>query len=108
MTRKPMQPKCANVDEIIATKITSSYDKNKQIKETPKPTKSNRSSKEKPEPTKSSAFQKQAIVSVKQSTPKNNGNSQSKANSTVSMKQITTEKPNTKPNGAEGPSYYNW
>ena len=65
-----MQPNCANVDEIITTKITSTYYKNKQ------------------------------------STPKDNGKSQSKATSTVSMKQIATGKPGTKPNGAERLSYY--
>ena len=101
-----MQPNCAKVDEIITTKTTSTYDKNKKIKETSKPTKSRQSSKEKPEATKSTTFQRQTTVSVKQSTPKDNGKSQSKATSTLSMKQITTEKPNTKPNSAERLSYY--
>ena len=94
-----MQPNCAKVDEIITTNTTSIYDKNKKIKETSKPTKSRRSSKEKPEATKSTTFQRQ-------STPKDNGRSQSKATSALSMKQITTEKPNTKPNSAERLSYY--
>ena len=103
MTREPIQPNCANVDEIITTKTTSTNDKNKNIKKTSKPTKSSRNTKEKPDPTKS---YKQTTASAKQTTPKDNGKSQSKATSTISMKQITTGKPDTTPNSAERLSYY--
>ena len=88
MTKEPIQPNCANVNEITTTKRTSTNDKN---------------SEEKPEPTKSN---KQTTVSTKKTTHKDNSESLSKTTSTVSMKQITTGKPDTTPNGAERLSYY--
>ena len=77
-----MQPHCANFDE------------------------SSRRSKENPEPTKLATIQKQTIVSAKSTSSKDNGRSQSKATSTVFMKQTPTRKQNTIPNSAERLSYY--
>ena len=85
---------------MTTTKTTSTYGK---CKERLKPTKSSQNSKEKPEPTKST---KRTTISVKRTTPKDNGKSPSKATSTVSMKKITTGKSNATPDSAERLSYY--